>query len=799
LSYRRPIQFFSCILLLGFIFALFLPGRNQQVHAQGQGDVTLTARLGFDGSCKQNAWVPVRVKVENKGPDLNARIQAAYQNSNNGQSVYAEDVSLPTTSRKEFFLYLSPDNYLGKLNVSLMVGEREVVTVPLNVTCISNDNLIIGLLTDSLPTDMLANAAPLTGSARVALLQLADLPDRSQGWEGLDALVVSGVDVGAISDQQRVALKAWLAQGGKLLITGGPRWQGAAGGLDEFLPVDLQSTQTVTNLSALQAYFKTSTPLDASIPIVLAVGKVRPNADILVAQDGVPILVQKQIGFGTVYYLAADPGLQPFSTWGGMSDVYRHLLGARSLHPSWMNSTWDTDASNQALAALPALGLPPTGYVLCLLGLYILVIGPLNYLVLRRIKRQGLAWVTIPALVIIFTLVAYFSGYLIRGTRPILNRLAVVQAWDGVDRAQTHALVGIYSPGRTKYALQAGESFLPYPFNNNQTLQANKDWLSLQQGQEIFLPDILVESGGMKAASLNGSLPAIPFTHNLVVSLMNDDPILGGTITNTSKYTLKDVTLVTPNDSKKIGDFAPGAVKQVQVLLKANPLGSDFYNAQQQTFYSSYPDSTIDDQLFRRSALMRAALPSNQGGNRANSGIYLVGWVDDALLPTGLQGQGFDSVDTTLYVLMLSPTFAPKPGPLKLTPSLFAWESSSPDFSPYPAYYYGRNIPPGGYVLSFRLAAPLHYSAVKSLTFSLSESTMTSTATPDGVSAFLWDWESAQFVRIQGLFWGDIDIPDPSRYVGPGGEIRLKIDQSQNVNQNQSQIGSSYFTLVVEP
>ncbi|MGC1377702.1 MAG: hypothetical protein WA821_15820, partial [Anaerolineales bacterium] len=347
---------------------LLLPGGNQQVHAQGQGGVSITARLGFNGNCKQNSWVPIRVRVENKGADLNnARVQATYKD-NGGQSVYAVDVSLPSVSRKEFFIYLPPDNmYQGKLDVSLVAGDQTLATTPVNIACYSYN--LIGLLTNNLSTDALSSVSTSSGPARVAQVQLADLPDRSQGWEGLDALVVSGVDMGAISDPQRAALKAWLAQGGKLLITGGPGWQGAAAGLDEFLPVALQSTQTVSDLSALQTYFKSPAVLDSSTPAILAVGKLLPGADVMVAQDGVALLVQKQIGFGTVYYLAADPGLQPLSTWDGMRDVYSHLLGAPSLRPSWMSSAWDPSASNQALAALPALGLPPTPYVLCLLGL----------------------------------------------------------------------------------------------------------------------------------------------------------------------------------------------------------------------------------------------------------------------------------------------------------------------------------------------------------------------------------------------------------------------------------------------
>jgi hypothetical protein len=789
LHYQRRAGSFYFIIITVMIFTLFfVVGEKQKAHAQSSDDVTLTASAGFSGYCTENRWIPVRVTVENKGADLDARIRVAYENGPTGKFSSAADLSLPTTSRKELFLYIYPQGYNQKLSVSLMAGDHALAVTNLKVTCIPTENLMIGLLTDQPSAyDILSETTPLNGFTRVAQLQPADLPDRAQGWEGLDALVIAGVDTGTITDRQHQALGLWLANGGKLLIVGGPKWQATTSGLDEFLPIDLSTTQTITGLSELQNYFKTPDALGGTA--LLAVGTVRPKAEVLVRQDGIPIIVEKQVGFGTVYYLAADPGLQPLSTWEGMQSVYSHLLGAAPLQPAWTTGAWHPSYSNQALSALPELGLPSALYIFGLLGVYILIIGPLNYFILWRVKRQELAWISIPALVILFTVFAYFSGYFIRGTRPILNRLAVVQAWDGVERAQVRALVGIYSPNRENYTLQSGDAFMPHPADSdNQGVQTNQNWLSLQQGLDILVPDILVESGGVKAAALQGSIPAITLTHDLVISLNSTGSVLSGTITNTGKHTLQDAVLITPHDSKNIGDLAPGAAKQVQTLLNVNSQGSDFYNLQSQSAYSSYLDDS-DGKAFRQNALMHAVMIEGYG--KGNAGIYLMGWVDEALLPTRLQGKESDSIETTLYVSMLSPIFRMAAEPLKLSPGLFMWESSNPDFVPYSLY--PESIPTGGYVLSFRLAAPLRYSAVQSLILSLDGDGI-----PGDVSAFLWDWQRAEWVPIKIRAWGNIDIPDPSAYVGPGTEIRLKIDAG-NSNQNYTEINSSYFTLVVEP
>ena len=354
---------------------------------------------------------------------------------------------------------------------------------------------------------MLNNVRPLTGVTRTAQLNISDLPDQAQGWGMLDALVISNVDTGTLTPEQKQSLELWVANGGKLFVTGGIQWQTTTAGLNDFLPIKLTSTQNVTGLSALSAYAMDSNPLEAES--ILATGAAETGTNILVEQNGIPLLIEKQIGYGKVYFFAADPGLQPLNDWDGMQDIYEHLLAFKSPKPSWADGTWDSYQASTALSTLPELALPSFVYICCWLGLYIVVIGPINYFVLRRMKRTELAWVTVPVLVIIFTSLAYFSGYLYRGTRPILNRIMLTQAWQGVDQAQTTALVGLYSPTRTTYNVESQDQFLMYPYPDmNENLQGNNNWLSLKNETGMILPDVRVEIGGMQSMGMEGSLPA---------------------------------------------------------------------------------------------------------------------------------------------------------------------------------------------------------------------------------------------------------------------------------------------------
>jgi len=778
-------------LLLAVVLGILLfsgVGQAHSAYAQSGTDVNLTARLGFDGYCKEGNWLPIHVEIENTGPDLNAIVQVGYENARGGKTVTSMDVLLPTRSRKEFFLYIYPETRSRSMSVSLVAKGHTLKKKDLAATCLSTNNMLFGVLADNPSTyDVLSEVKPLSGFARVAQLSISDLPTSAQAWSSLDALVISNVDTGKLTPEQKQALKLWLGAGGKLLVVGGLKWQGTAAGLKDFLPVKVDRTLSLRGLSELQAYVKDLTPLEAET--VLAAGSLQEGATVIVKQDGIPLVAQKQMGAGTVYYFAADPALRPLSGWSGMKDLYNAMFGFKVPAPTWDNqqsfSYYDV---SQALARIPELGLPSIFYICGLLFFYIIVIGPLNYFVLRRIKRRELAWFTVPILVVIFTGLSYSTGLLYRGTTPILNRLAVVQAWDGVDRAHVRALVGIYSPVRAKYDLEATENFMITPTESGgMDLQSNSDWTALLEDSKMVMPDVRVEIGGMKTVAFEGDLPALPISHDLAITVDQNRPMLSGTISNKSPYTLQDAFLVTPGQWSRLGDLAPGETKQINVSLVGGANGPVFYNLSAMDILSiNYPSLERNDELARRNAFLQAVLSSEYGVNKGNWGIYLMGWIDEAMLPVGLQDQKFKTIDTMLYIDMLSPSLETGRNELILPASLFAWEASEPNVSPY----YVAGLPPGGYTLRFKPALPIHFREIESLNLSFR-----SNASPGEVSASVWNYQAKTWDEIQ-LTGGQTTIQEPDDYVGPGNEVTIKIVSRRS---DWTEITASSITLVVQP
>lgn len=802
----RPNRHIKIVRGLSLIFILVmlspLTGQTRRVLAQDAKDLTLQATVGFDGYCKNNHWLPVHVEVENAGADFDARVQVAYTNGNNGETSTTTELALPTNSRKSFFLNVYVADFMRNLKVRVLKKNSVLLELRLSTSCIASEIKLVGLLSDNPGGfDALKDILPLAGGLRVAELRIADLPDRAQTWQMLDALVVSNVDTASLTPAQRQAMQEWLTMGGKLFVTGGSQWQKTTSGLSDLLPLEAQSTRKVGGLQSLASFAAVDQAPEGETS--LTVGTMREKGRVMVTQDGIPVLSYLQKGFGSVYFLAADPTVRPLSDWDAMSVIYQRTLMTATPRPYWIKNTSFVTSGysyypysfsiQQALGALPELSLPSILYICGLLGLYVLVIGPLNFFVLARMKRRELAWVTIPFFVLLFSCAAYGLGFFYRGATPILNRLILVQAWDGEPQAHVNALVGVFSPGRSQYDLEAGQGFMPREYGGySSTLQAENAWSLLQQDDSMILPNTRVEVGGVKAVITEGSLPALPISHSLVIDLGSKLPSVTGKIKNESEFTLRDAVLVTPAGWRNLGDLAPGAEADTTVSLSIGSTGSPFYALTPADIlkinidYSNIQNRDIKLDQVRQAGLLQAALPTSNyvGVNDGNWGVFLMGWLDESDLPVSLADSRFKTVDTVLYIHSLTPQVKTQGARLTLPSGFFAWESSIPDASPYTAY----QIPVNGYVLHFTPAVPISFRTVESLKVSLSSSDRTA------LVVYIWDWTNKTWVELPSL--SVMNISEPEKFVAPNGEVRIKITQDQYL---YTDVQSVLINMAVNP
>ena len=243
----------------------------------------------------------MRVLIENDGPSIDGRVEITLPRADGGEVINSYPVSLPTQSRKELTLYLYPETTIPNLEVAVLDTSGQVITkrtAPLK--SVSTGDRLYGILADQPSVyNVLSELDPPGGNANVANLTLHDLPDRAAALDSLNTLILSDVDTGELIEVQRSALSAWVANGGRLIVSGGPGWQKTSAGLRELLPLSPASTILLEDLSALKTYAGSATSPGSAI---VATGDLTPDAQVVLKQAETPLIIRRRTAWAKSFF-----------------------------------------------------------------------------------------------------------------------------------------------------------------------------------------------------------------------------------------------------------------------------------------------------------------------------------------------------------------------------------------------------------------------------------------------------------------------------------------------------------------
>jgi hypothetical protein len=778
---------------IGLVLALLLT--PALALAQEPKAVTLSVEAGLDGYYQVGQWLPVRVQVENNGPTIDGRVEVVLQHPNSGEVTYRYPVNLPTQSRKEITLYLSPHQYTTRLQIALLDQAGQVIAKqeqPLKALD-SNDRLY-GIVADQPSAfNVLMEIDPPDGAAITAQLTAHGLPDRSAALDALDTLIISNVDTGALTAAQRAALSAWVANGGRLIVAGGAGWQRTSAGLGDLLPLRPASTVTLNEVPALKSLANTTADPGS---LIIATGALKADAQPLVSEAGTPLITRRPHGLGEVYFLGFDPAA--LAQWDGLSATYRQLVTSEIKKPNWSYGVQDWSTAATAAAMIPNLNLPPVSLICGFVVLYMAAIGPVNYFIVRTLKRRELAWITAPLLAVGFMLGAFLVGTLMRGSEPAINRLALVQVWPTADRARVTGIVGLYAPQRAAYEVKAEQSFLLHPPYDDRPYQSDDttQW-TLTNDVETQRTQVEMDVSEVKTLSAQGDIAAPPFAVKTQIVVDSSGARAVGTVQNNSEITLQNAVLLGPGRAIELGTVKPGDSVPVDFQLERaaraeEVSGSPYYNYNDTTLQDivgPYYYGSQDRTRALRYELLSSLLHGYSSSYRPRGdGLYLAGWSEQSPLAVGVDSPSFEAYDTTLYIVDLNPTLHIMSGTLTLPPGMFTWKSENPNGPPIAPY--DADVYPGTHVLQFNLTRPIAYETVQDLVLHLEGSG----PNQNTISLSLWNYHTKNWTPLSNVKAGANPIADSAPYVGPGGEIRVQMEAAPNAYPHLDRLD---FTLTV--
>jgi hypothetical protein len=610
---------------------------------------TMTARVLLQGHARLGSWIAIEVHLVNSGPSISGEIRL--QGGSQGGTRYATAVQLDSPSDKTWILHAQPPAFGQQLEVSLVSGTSTLLRQKVAVSLHDPGQLVVGVVAENNPRVVGTLSLPAVQNQQPAVivpLTVADLPSRIEAWSALDRLVWQDVDASSLSQEQLTAMRGWLALGGRLIVIGGTAGIGALGGFpDDVLPYRPASTIDVAPASLASLL---GTPPKGAGDLPAMAGELTRGNALATSGDQV-VAAQAPYGSGSVTVLGVDPTVG----WISESTAGRALWPA--LIPARAEGTVAIADDSQIVGAvsnLPSLALPPLGGLLLLLIGYIALIGPINYLVLRRIDRREWAWVTMPILIVGFAVGAYAFGSALRGSSIIVNEVGIVRGAPDATEGSAQVYLGVFSPTRGTYQVAVpGGALLSSPISGD-VFGGTSASLDVIQGDPSRVRDLAVGFGSLRTIRAE-SQAVVPKVH-AELSLL--DGTLVGFVRNDSQVKLERPAVVLGGDVKVLKDLLPG--EQVDISLAVTSTG--FGQALSDRLFGQlyFGGTAVTSETARRDQTRHLVIDQltydpqfGNVGRLRTEGPVLLAWGRDGILDVSVEGQAANRVSNVLFYLPL--------------------------------------------------------------------------------------------------------------------------------------------------
>lgn len=467
--------------------------------------------IGYGGIVREVGWFPVSCEVMNDGAAFTGTIEitGTYLGSKQRRRVTLE---LPTNTRKRAVIPVfyrggglpSWDARLYDENGKLQAEQSGV-----RVKEVAWEGVLMGSVartfagTPKFPEIKIGS----TVQPEVGWIPPEQFPDTAIALEGLSSIYLNSEQALKFVNDQVDALNGWVAFGGHLILAieqpvdvlatpwlqplcpfrpdglgqikvGTAFFDWLANGSPSSVPSKTPSSivrnvvdgeQGVLSSVAGFGYSQIPRELDfenEEMPIVT--GRQIDGEVLLATEDGIPLMISANRGRGQVTVLTFSPEREPFRSWKSKTWFWAKL---NRVPFEWFEATDFFNTGGESLDGVFGSLIEsrqvrklPVGWLLLLLVVYLIMIGPFDHWWLKKINRQMLTWITFPAYVILFSLLIYFIGYRLRAGESEWNELHIV---DVINRGEAAKMRGrsyaaIYSPLNARYDVQCplpGASF----------------------------------------------------------------------------------------------------------------------------------------------------------------------------------------------------------------------------------------------------------------------------------------------------------------------------------------------------
>lgn len=596
------------------VMSILLP----TMHVAAKSTIEVQVDFSVTDKLKYGALSPAEITIKNTGKDFSGDIVVKSE-KNYREVTTAQPLDIASGEEKKITLNLNgsqiandPKAMLPEIIAFYDGGIEEGKKVSATYQLVTQPQLypeetpFVFTLTsnpDRLHAVSVQLKKQLADSVEVALTKQT-FPQDVDALSLANVLIIDDVATQDLTKAQQNALITWVRNGGMLVAGTTPA---KLGELNEYMPLQQGAKQQLT--------------ISENLTIPGFTTKLESGATVVkTTATGETVVAQKPLGKGKIVQLAFVIGDQPYNNNQAYGEWF---VSAVDMQHQAMSTTNVDEYYRNASSTFEAFEVSASGILLAII-LYVIIVGPVLYMVLKKLDKREYAWVIIPALAVVVAVTLFGFGAKDRIGQPQTQQVAsyVVN--------EDSSLSGTYM---TSLLTNRGGKF-SFTFDDTTTAFAmeaanfgTNTQTAYTKGQQVVFKDARYWSvQQIQGESFITKLGK--FDTSLVVS----DGRVEGTVKNNFPFDVQDVAIATGTERIKLGTIKAGATLQVSAEIPSNYLqaGQVALEAYQ---YTASPQQGLDEGLHQM--VSEAAVLQTQD---LQSPI-LVGWTDEPLVGLTYEGK----------------------------------------------------------------------------------------------------------------------------------------------------------------
>lgn len=499
-KYRKIAAILAFLLIGAMIIGILLPFVTYAAESE---NFIINGEIGFNNRYKVGGTTPISLEITNEGEDFKGEIQIKILRQEYGNVldniVYAKDVELPKGSTKKFDMVVRTANMQRSFNIALTSGGKTIAKKTIYATAFPPERGFVGVLSEDPQSLNYLKDLELGKTVGSRLIELNEnkFPTDINILNDFDAVIINNYDTSKLNKEQIEMLNQWVSGGGTLILGTGPNSDKVLKGLaSDFISVIHKGTADATDFFEMEQLGGRIFDSDQSLQTALLEIK---NGEGILFSGNLPITTLLHQGKGYVIVHHFDLGINPIAQWDGNRYMLTELYTKHIPVFAQKSNNEDQYYDNSSFLSPYVLRLFPRPEqkglligTLIMIVVYIILVGPVLYWILKVKDKREYGWFIIPFLAFGFSGAAYLLSSNSGFNSPIGSSVGITYLKSGETSSVIDITAGFFTPDTGESKITFTKDIHPQISDVDQSFNFRNNGINNTEKKEIISAKIKI-------------------------------------------------------------------------------------------------------------------------------------------------------------------------------------------------------------------------------------------------------------------------------------------------------------------